>query len=726
MRLSLFHFISLSRVKTTYRVQNFFRADYAGMTAALRDVDWISVLGGFDSIDDLYSRFCSVILELLPCFVPMSYRRSAFDRFPDYIRRLVLHKQALFTKCHIPAVRLLYLQAARDLSKLVSKFIRNRERCLFRSKRGLYSYVGNRIKTKSNLSSLCDPSSGRLLLSDASRAEALANHFSSVFKVDDGSLPPVPFSVSRKLSSVTIYPWDVFKVLCKLKPSVSATPDSIPQILFKKCAYFLAEPLAHIFNISLETGSLPSVWLQSFITPVPKRSRAKLPSDYRPIAIGCTALKVLERLLHPRLEHLFHLNNVVQSSQFGFLSASSVELQLLSCLNDWTTSLASKQLVDVVYFDLKAAFDTVSHPKLVHLLSSIGVEGSLLNWIAAFLSPRTFAVKVGSSFSTFRPVFSGVPQGSVLGPLLFLAYMGTLEHSLKSCPGVSSALFADDVKLYISYTASESVSAHARLQLAVDSLRDWVSHWQLDLSIPKCFSLFIGSGNPRSSYSISGSLIDSPMQVRDLGIFLNSALKPFSTVDAFSERAMCVCRALLKAVTLNDAAVLVLLYKTYVLPLLSFSSAVWSPYLVRDIRKVENVQRYFTRVIFYRCFPSSSYPRSMPQYSTRLSVLKLQPLSIRRIVADLVLAFKILRSETRLKSSRLFCFQPCRTRGSGFRFYAPVVKNCLQRYHFFSLRTARWLNRLPLNVLSAKNAKVFKRRLLDLNICQLLDVKPSF
>ena len=387
-------------------------------------------------------------------------------------------------------------------------------------------------------------------------------------------------------------------------------------------------------------------------------------------------------------------------------------------------ALASKQLVDVVYFDLKAAFDTVSHPKLIHLLSLIGVEGSLLKWIAAFLSPRSFAVKVGYSFSTSRPVFSGVPQGSVLGPLLFLAYMGTLEHTLKCCPGVSSALFADDVKLYITYASSESRPAHARLQFAVDSLRDWVSRWQLDLSIPKCFSLFVGRGNPRTPYSISGSFIDSPMQVRDLGVFLNSALKPFSTVDTFSERAMSVCRAVLKAVTLNDVATLVLLYKTYVLPLLSFSSTVWSPYLSRDIRKVENVQRYFTRVVFYRCFPSPSYPRSMPQYSTRLSVLNLQPLSTRRIISDLVLAFKILRKETRLNSSRFYCFQPCRTRGSGFRFYAPVVKNCLQRFHFFSLRTARWLNRLPPDVLSSRNSKVFKRRLLALNISQVLDVTP--
>jgi hypothetical protein len=274
----------------------------------------------------------------------------------------------------------------------------------------------------------------------------LARQFSSVFVHDDGSLPGILLpSLPPLFSDVHFFPDDVLHTLLALKSRFSFTPDQIPPILLKNVAYSIAQPLSHIFNFSIMTASVPRIWKSSFVTPIPKKGYSKLPNDYRPISITCIACRVMERLIAKEFRLYLDLNQLLPPAQHGFRKGHFVTTQLLECLNDWTHAISTGQNVDVLYYDFAKAFDTVSHPKLLYKLRHFGFSGTFLAWIQSFLSDRTFMVRVNNSFSLPSPVLSGVPQGSVLGLLLFLIYCIEITSLVQYC---NVSMFADDVKMY--------------------------------------------------------------------------------------------------------------------------------------------------------------------------------------------------------------------------------------------------------------------------------------
>ncbi len=185
----------------------------------------------------------------------------------------------------------------------------------------------------------------------------------------------------------------------------------------------------------------------AIITPVYKgaKHRSTCPASYRPISLTCIACRILERVLKWRIMEHLESRNLLTSDQHGFRSKRSTETQLLECINDWTSALDSKESVDVFYLDISKAFDTVCHPKLLSKLPKYGIGGKLLRWITSFLNDRRQAVRVNNVSSDYENVVSGVPQGSVLGPLLFLIFINDLADV---CKWSTLKMFADDSKIY--------------------------------------------------------------------------------------------------------------------------------------------------------------------------------------------------------------------------------------------------------------------------------------
>jgi hypothetical protein len=213
-----------------------------------------------------------------------------------------------------------------------------------------------------------------------------------------------------------------------------------------KCSQNLIGPLCKIFQTSLTSGKLPTQWLEAVVTPIFKKGDKCKAENYRTISLTSSTCKLFEKVLVRQLLEFLRNKNVVPINQHGFIPGRSAITNLLTSCNQWTKLLDTGKTVDIVYLDFSKAFDRVPLSLLLHKLESYGINGHVLNWIAAFLSSRPFAVNVGSVLSDKKLVISGVPQGPVLGPLLFTLYTSDLLARLQ-CP---FAAYADDVKIFSS------------------------------------------------------------------------------------------------------------------------------------------------------------------------------------------------------------------------------------------------------------------------------------
>ena len=253
-------------------------------------------------------------------------------------------------------------------------------------------------------------------------------------------------------------------------------PDSILAHLLKVGADFICSPLSRIFKLSLDSSSLPRDWITANIVPVHKKGDKHLPSNYRPISLTSIVVKVMERIIHCQLSSALESNNLISESQHGFCNKHSTITLLASTINDWAACLERCNSVHSLLLDLAKAFDSVPHQRLLLRLESLGIHGNLLSWFDYFLTKRYQRVVVNGSFSEWLPVRSGVPQGSVLGPLLFLLYVVELHRNVQHG---NIKLFADDIVLYKEIIFP---SDHDLLQDDLTAIYGWCKMWLLKLN----------------------------------------------------------------------------------------------------------------------------------------------------------------------------------------------------------------------------------------------------
>jgi len=235
----------------------------------------------------------------------------------------------------------------------------------------------------------------------------------------------------------------VLKHLQGLKPDKSPGPDMIHPRVLKECAHQLAYPLFCLFRRSLDEGNIPKDWKSGNVIPVYKKGSRTSVDNYRPVSLTSVICKVMEKLLRkPLLDHMFD-NDFISDSQHGFIPGRSCTTQLLEVLDKWTDILDSGGALDVIYLDLAKAFDPVPHRRLLLKLQSYAINGTYLSWISSFLLVHCQRVMVSGTGSKWESVLSGVPQGSVLGPVLFVCYINDMPNTVSSF----IYMYADDTKL---------------------------------------------------------------------------------------------------------------------------------------------------------------------------------------------------------------------------------------------------------------------------------------
>ena len=362
-------------------------------------------------------------------------------------------------------------------------------------------------------------------------------------------------------------------------------------------------------------------------------------------------------------------------------------------------------VVDVVYLDFSKAFDVVSHQVLLEKLCSLGFDGLVLGWIRSFLVDRRMSVLVNGAKSSLRHVTSGVPQGSVLGPILFLVYVNFVTAGL----GCQWTAFADDFKLCICYPrgrSEESTSAQSNLQRCIDDLAVTSKSWNLSLNPAKCVVIRFGGGREdvshRSPYTLEGANLEYVKSHRDLGVVVDDSLRFHIHINSVVRKAGALMGNLLRATKCRAREFMVTLFVSHVRPIIDYCSCVWNVGYLGDVRRLESLQRRWTKEV--------EGLRGM-EYVVRLRECGLFSVGGRLLRQDLVKIWKSFHVEVEVGMGGLFeRAAALGTRGHQYKLSVPVCRSEVRRRSLAARCVSVW-NSLSADTVEASGLVAFKRRL---------------
>ena len=369
-------------------------------------------------------------------------------------------------------------------------------------------------------------------------------------------------------------------------PSKSPGPDGMHSSVLKELAEELAEPLAMIFTKSIEESKLPDTWKEANVTPLFKKGNRSKPSNYRPVSLTSVLCKVMESIIRDKIMEHTEQNKLLSSCQHGFVPKRSCATNLLHALEKWTTALDTGRPVDAVYLDFAKAFDSVPHQRMIAKIESYGIKSKVLNWIRDFLIGRQQRVSVKGMYSDWSNVTSGVPQGSVLRPVLFVIFVNDLPEILESW----CTMYADDTK--VSSTV-QTESERQTMQADIDKLVDWADKWQLRFHADKCKVIHIGRNNPKQDYTMrlhysqDRAKLETSQCEKDLGVMVDNELKFSRHVEAQVAKANKILGLIRRSYQFLDKESLRLLFTALVRPHLEFNNVAWSPRFQKDKNLIE-------------------------------------------------------------------------------------------------------------------------------------------
>eukprot|EP00117_Sycon_ciliatum_P005506 scpid34343/ scgid6119/ RNA-directed DNA polymerase from mobile element jockey; Reverse transcriptase len=424
-------------------------------------------------------------------------------------------------------------------------------RCLARAKARHLDHVKQRLRTgslqdrewwsvikrvgghgrDSSIPVLVDPD-GMECTKSHDKANVIGKYFAQKCSLDDdfaeqsGPFPHVRQRTANTLATVHFRQATVRRTLRALNPSKATGPDAVPARVLRKCADSLALPLSKLFTLCFCSGHQPAMWKVANVVPVHKKGPKSNPRNYRPISLLPIMSKCMESIVNRSLSNFLKKNDILSHRQFGFRTGLGTSDLLIALQHEWSLAAASGGLVRVLAVDIAGAFDKVSHNGVLHKAERCGISGLLLAWLRSYLTDRHIRVVIGGQSSPTHRIQSGVPQGSILGPTLFLLYVNDAEDHLPD--GAKLAVYADDTTLYKCITTRLRLPEEtAILQQAVDSLAAWGSRWRIKFEPTKSQALTIShhrSPTPPNAIRFQGAVVPEVEELKLLGVTFDRQL----------------------------------------------------------------------------------------------------------------------------------------------------------------------------------------------------------
>ena len=471
--------------------------------------------------------------------------------------------------------------------------------------KAFFSFARSRQKVRSKVGPFLDPATGLPNSSPDFSAEALKYQYDSVFSAPrpawSVSDPKAHFAVQDDQDSLNDFkfnPEDIERACSELKGTAAAGPDGVPAILLKTCKKELSKPLYIMWRASLDSGKIPPELLLVLITPIHKGGSRAVPKNYRPVALTSHLIKVFERVLRRELVRHVERHGLLPDGQHGSRAMRSTLTQLLSHYDSVLEGLENGEGVDAVYLDFSKAFDKVETGVLLHKLKTAKVLGKVGCWLAAFLDSenRQQAVVVEGRVSSLSAVISGVPQGTVLGPVLFLLHIADIAVNVSHLSTASS--YVDDTR--VTRSISDKVDCKA-LQEDLSTIYSWAEEVNMEFNCDKFECLrYWPKQHTRPDFCYTapgGTVIQEKEHLRDLGVEMASDLTFSVHISNTVSAANRLVGWALRTFRRRSRLVMLTIWKSLVQSKLDYTSQLWSPADQSSIGELESVARHFTAQI---------------------------------------------------------------------------------------------------------------------------------
>ena len=678
---------------------DFKQANYDLISTKLNAIDWQTLFRNLD-IEQAVNTFYQIIYDILETTIPKKLRKKAYNaKLPVWYNRNIINLKNKKQKAHktyksskTDRNLSIYLKICEDL-KLEIKIAHDEynakvENNIKNDPKSFFNLVKSKQKSNNFPSRMyLDNKTGQ---ASHEISNLFANFFQDVYTTHNDKDRDYQYFeyLPEPLIDVTVDNILLNEILMSLDTldiKKGCGPDGLPPAFLKSMSKELAKPLFWLFNSSLESSTLPSVWKESFLIPIFKSGKKADIKNYRGIALLSCIPKLFESIVNQKI--FSQVKNLITSKQHGFVKGRSTTTNLLNFVTFSISAMDRGNYVEALYTDFSKAFDRVDIPLLLFKLSKIGFDQRLLKWVQSYLTDRIQRVRFQECFSSVVNVTSGVPQGSHLGPLLFILFVNDVDHIL-NCLNV--LVYADDMKLFLEICNRDDLDIFQR---EVNCFHTWCMKSLLELNIKKCISISFTRKHTTTpnAITIGQKKVERCTQVRDLGVILDFKLSFVNHYNNIIYKANNML-GFIKRFSLNfvDPYTIKTLYVAHVRPLLEYCSIVWAPYQELHLNQIESVQKQFL-LFALRNLGWTTLP--LPSYESRCMLINLVSLKIRREFAMITFLNDVIAQ--RVDAPEIL---------GNLNFYAPT--RCLRNRQLFYINNQRtnYAKNAPLNrIMSSYN-----------------------